>query len=191
MWQGVLPADPYLLRAIEAGTANLVARPRLHTRERLSVVCGENPLPQPACQHVAHGHAQSRMWQGVLPADPYLLRVVEAGTEHLVARPRLHTRKRLSVVCGGNPLPQPACQHVAHGHAQSRMWQGVLPADPYLLRVVEAGTEHLVARPRLHTRKRLSVVCGGNPLPQPAWNHDQAKACTPWPVPRWLRGRTC
>src|SRR5215813_5473077 len=43
------------------------------------------------------------------------------------------------------------------------MWQGVLPADPYLLRVVEAGTEHLVARPRLHTRQRLSVVCGGIP----------------------------
>src|SRR5215471_7128869 len=50
------------------------------------------------------------------------------------------------------------------------MWQGVLPADPYLLRVVEAGNEDLVARSRLRTRQRLSVVCGENPLPQPAWH---------------------
>src|SRR5215831_18742324 len=101
------------------------------------------------------------MWQGILPADPYLLRVVGAAGDDLVARSRLHTRKRFSVVCGGNPVPPPACQHVAPGHAASRMWQGVLPADPYLLRVIEAATDHLVARPRLHRRERLSVVCGG------------------------------
>src|SRR5215471_2177742 len=171
MWLGVLPADPYLLRVVEAGDEDLVARSRLHTRQRLSVVCGENPLPQPAWHHPALGYGVSRMWLGVLPADPYLLRVVEAGDEDLVARSRLRTRQRLSVVCGGNPLPQPAWHHAALGHGVSRMWQGVLPADPYLLRVVEAGDEHLVARPRLHTRQRVSVVCGGNPLPQPAWHH--------------------
>src|SRR5262252_5883947 len=169
MWQGVPPADPYLLRVVEAATEHLVARQRRHTRRRLSVVCGGNPLPQPACHSAALGHGLSRMWQGVLPADPYLLRVIEAATEHLVARSRLHTRERLSVVCGGNPLPQPAWHHPSPSHSVSRMWQGVPPADPYLLRVVEAGTEHLVARSRLHTRERLSAVCGGNPLPQPAW----------------------
>ncbi len=52
------------------------------------------------------------------------------------------------------------------------MWQGVLPADPYLLRVVEAVAVHLVARSRLRRRERVSVVCGGNPLSQPAGPND-------------------
>ncbi len=45
---------------------------------------------------------------------------------------------------------------------------GVPSLDPYLLRVLEAEDESLVAGQRLHTRMRLRVVQGGNaPHPRP------------------------
>src|SRR5215467_1526568 len=59
MGWGALPVDPYLLRVVEAASVDLVARQRLRTRVRLSVVYGESPPPHPAVE--AHPRA--------IPAD--------------------------------------------------------------------------------------------------------------------------